>query len=43
MKEFDIELAKQGHPVCTRDGRKVRVLCYDALTEDGMAPNPIVA
>ena len=22
MKPFDLELAKQGHPVCTREGRK---------------------
>lgn len=29
MKPFDIELAKQGKPVCTRDGRPVRILCYD--------------
>lgn len=43
MKEFNLELAKAGHPVCTRDGCKVRILCYDALTEDGMPPYPIVA
>lgn len=29
MKKFDIELAKQGKPVCTMDGRPVRILCYD--------------
>lgn len=29
MKPFDIELAKKGHPVCTRDGRKARILCFD--------------
>lgn len=29
MKPFDLELAKAGHPVCTRDGRPVRILCYD--------------
>lgn len=29
MKPFDIELAKQGKPVCTRDGRPVRILYYD--------------
>ena len=22
MKPFDIELARKGHPICTRDGRK---------------------
>lgn len=29
MKEFDLEKAKAGHPVCTRDGREVRILCFD--------------
>ena len=29
LKPFDIQKAKEGKPVCTRDGRKVRVLCYD--------------
>lgn len=29
LKPFSLELAKQGKPVCTRDGRKARVLCYD--------------
>lgn len=32
MKPFDIELAKQGKPVCTRDGRPVKILCYDFIT-----------
>ena len=26
---FDAEQAKQGKPVCTKDGRPVRILCYD--------------
>ena len=34
MKPFDIELAKQGKPVCTRDGRPVRILCYDFITPE---------
>lgn len=34
MKPFDIELAKAGHPVCTRDGRAVRILCYDFITQE---------
>lgn len=39
MKEFDLELAKQGHPVCTRDGRHARIICFNCKT-----PNyPIVA
>lgn len=29
LKPFSLGLAKQGKPVCTRDGRKARVLCYD--------------
>lgn len=29
MKPFDIELAKAGHPVCTRDGKPVRIICYN--------------
>lgn len=28
MKEFNLELAKAGHPVQTRDGRKVRIICW---------------
>lgn len=26
---FNAEQAKQGKPVCTKDGRPVRILCYD--------------
>lgn len=29
MKEFDIEKAKAGAPVCTRDGRPARIICFD--------------
>ena len=29
MKPFDLELAKMGYPVCTRDGQKVRIICFD--------------
>ena len=29
LKEFDLEAAKQGRPVCTRDGRKARIICFD--------------
>ena len=29
MKEFNLEQARQGKPVCTRDGRNVRILCFD--------------
>lgn len=29
MKPFDLEEAKAGKPVCTRDGRKARIICFD--------------
>lgn len=29
MKSFNLELAKQGHPVCTRDGRQARIVSFD--------------
>lgn len=29
LKPFDLEAAKQGKPVCTRDGRKARIVCFD--------------
>lgn len=45
MKPFNLELAKAGHPVCTRDGRRVKILSFDrknktnkpiiSLLEDG--------
>lgn len=40
MKPFDLELAKQGYPVCTRDGRKVRIICFNRLS--GMREMPVV-
>ena len=30
MKEFNLEEAKAGKPVCTRDGKKARIICFDA-------------
>ena len=30
IKPFDLEAAKSGKPVCTRDGRKARIICFDA-------------
>ena len=39
LKPFDLEAAKQGKPVCTRDGGKARILCYDLKG----AEYPIVA
>ena len=32
---FDIEAAKNGAKVVTRDGKPVDILCYDARTENG--------
>ena len=29
LKPFDLEKAKAGDPVCTRDGSSVRILCFD--------------
>ena len=34
LKPFDLEAAKQGKPVCTRDGRKARILCFDRFCCD---------
>lgn len=39
MKPFDIELAKQGKPVCLRNGRKARSICFDVKNSD----YPIIA
>lgn len=33
MKPFDLEKAKAGAPVQTRDGRPVRILCFDRQSE----------
>ena len=30
MKEFNLEEAKAGKPVCTRDGKDARIICFDA-------------
>ena len=30
LKPFDIHKAREGKPVCTRDGRKARIICFDA-------------
>lgn len=38
MKPFDIELAKANHPVQTRDGRPVRILCYDRKFDRNLYP-----
>ena len=41
LKEFDLEAAKSGKPVCTRDGHKARIICFDYNGETG--DYPIVA
>jgi len=38
MKPFNLEEAKAGKPVCTRSGRKARIICFDARNDQ-----PIVA
>ena len=38
LKPFDLNAAKAGKPVCTRDGRKARIICFDMKGE-----HPIVA
>ena len=35
LKTFDLEAAKEGKPVCTRDGRKARIICYDRQSDHG--------
>lgn len=30
LKPFSLEAAKAGKPVCTRDGRKARIICFDS-------------
>lgn len=34
LKKFDLEAAKAGKPVCTRDGRKARIISFDRHGED---------
>ena len=38
LKPFDLDEAKAGKPVCTRDGRKARIICFD-----GKGDQPIIA
>lgn len=35
MKEFNEEKARAGVPVCTRDGRDARIICFDVNSVDG--------
>lgn len=38
LKPFDIQKAREGKPVCTRDGHKARIICFD-----GKGDQPIIA
>lgn len=38
-KPFNLEEAKAGRPVCTRNGQEVRIICFNAKSEN----YPIVA
>lgn len=40
LKEFNLEAAKAGKPVCTRDGRKARIICFDTINKGNY---PIIA
>ena len=40
FKPFDLEQAKAGKPVCTRDRHKARIICFDAKISDNY---PIIA
>lgn len=40
LKEFNLEAAKSGKPVCTRDGRKARIICFDSKNDP---QRPIIA
>lgn len=33
LKPFSLEAAKTGKPVCTRDGAKARIICFDAKSD----------
>lgn len=38
LKPFDLEAAKAGKPVCTRDGRKARIICFDYKGDSNAYP-----
>lgn len=43
LKKFDLEAAKAGKPVCTRDGRKVRIISFDRKFLFNGVSYPIIA
>ena len=38
LREFNLEAAKAGKPVCTRDGHRARIICSDAKYENSYKP-----
>lgn len=42
MKNFDLEAAKVGAPVCTRSGKPVRIICWDMKWKSGKLGDRIV-
>ena len=43
IKPFNLEAARSGKPVCTRDGRKARIICFDRKFYHDGYNYPIVA
>ena len=43
LKPFDIQKAREGKPVCTRGGRKARIICFDRKFYHDGYNYPIVA
>lgn len=43
LKPFNLEAAKQGKPICTRNGRKVRIICFNRKFYHDGYNYPIVA
>lgn len=42
MKNFDLDAAKRGAAVCTRNGKPVRIICWDMKWESGKMGDRIV-
>ena len=38
MRRFNLEEAKEGAKVCTRDGREARIICFDCKSCDNLRP-----
>ena len=37
LKPFDLEAARSGKPVCTRNGKKARIICFDVKAKKPIA------